>query len=136
MNEKILELLEKTEPCTLEEVQEVKQAQAELWSCRSDITMILFRRWISINKNTIMHANEVQSRLLDAEQTRRENLIPRAIQDLNIIEEGLGNNLVWLTDQLDLSIRQGDRDTIARLKQITRAWELVVKVVNDLSAGL
>jgi len=36
-------------------------------------------------------------------------------------ESALGENLNWLTDQLDLRIRQGDSETLRRLKQLTDA---------------
>lgn len=37
-------------------------------------------------------------------------------------EEALGNNLVWLADALDLSIRQKDAQTLAKLDELNAAW--------------
>ena len=41
---------------------------------------------------------------------------------LVLVEAALGENLVWLTDQLDQLVRQQDPDTLRRLKQLNDAW--------------
>ena len=50
----------------------------------------------------------------------------------NAAEEALGYNLVWLNDKLDLWIRQNDKDTIDRLKEINQAWRYVVRIATRL----
>lgn len=57
---------------------------------------------------------------------------PRMLDTLRQAEETLGNNLTWLYDQLDLSIRQGDRDVITRLEAIKDAWFKIVTVLHPL----
>lgn len=42
-------------------------------------------------------------------------------------EQALGENLVWLSDQLDQKVRQGDKETLRRLKQLNDAWVLLAK---------
>lgn len=54
-------------------------------------------------------------------------------EQLQLIEELLGNNLVWLQDQLDLQIRKADKDTIDRLAQINRAWVLTCKLLKEIA---
>lgn len=49
---------------------------------------------------------------------------------LEQIEELLGTNLQRLTDKLDLHIRQGDKETIQALRDITDAWREVCYLVN------
>ena len=46
---------------------------------------------------------------------------------LIIAEEALGNNLVWIADQCDLSIRQKDAETLRRLAELENAWKVVCK---------
>ena len=40
-------------------------------------------------------------------------------------EQALGENLTWLADELDLHVRQGDAETVAKLAQLTAAWRTV-----------
>ena len=47
----------------------------------------------------------------------------QAIQEA---EKALGENLVWLTDKLDLQVRQKDAETLRRLKQLNEAWKGLV----------
>jgi len=49
---------------------------------------------------------------------------------LRAVEQALGNNLVWLADELDLSVRQGDTDAIRRLNELNTAWVFVCKVIH------
>lgn len=49
---------------------------------------------------------------------------------LAVAEDALGSNLVWITDQVDLKIRQKDPETLERLKQLNEAWHLIVKTLN------
>jgi len=51
---------------------------------------------------------------------------------LGEVEVALGENLQWITDQADLGVRQKDPETLRRLKQLSDAWELVVKTLNNL----
>lgn len=55
---------------------------------------------------------------------------------LKTIEEVLGNNLQWLDDKLDLSIRQGDKETIMRLSQLNEAWILACKVIKQHTTNI
>lgn len=41
---------------------------------------------------------------------------------LDRAESALGENLVWLTDQLDLAVRQKDPETLRRLAQLNAGW--------------
>ena len=45
-------------------------------------------------------------------------------------EAALGENLVWLADQLDLKIRQKDPETVRRLAQLNDAWVALAKVLT------
>ena len=45
-------------------------------------------------------------------------------------EVALGENLQWLTDKLDLDVRQKDPETLRRLKQLNDAWTMCVKALN------
>ncbi len=42
------------------------------------------------------------------------------------MESALGNNLVWITDQADLGVRQKDPETLRRLAELDRAWKWAV----------
>lgn len=44
-------------------------------------------------------------------------------------EAALGENLTWLADKLDLSIRQKDEETLRRLKQLNTAWIALAMVL-------
>ena len=46
-------------------------------------------------------------------------------------EEALGENLTWLSDQLDQKVRQKDPETLRRLKQINDAWVALAKAANS-----
>jgi hypothetical protein len=46
---------------------------------------------------------------------------------LVLAEDALGSNLVWITDQADLGVRQKDPEALARLKQMNDAWIALVK---------
>lgn len=37
-------------------------------------------------------------------------------------EEVLGDNLVWISDALDLRVRQGDTETTKRLARLNEVW--------------
>jgi hypothetical protein len=50
-------------------------------------------------------------------------LNPAIVTAINDAEKALGENLVWITDQLDLQIRQKDAETINRLTQLQAAWQ-------------
>lgn len=43
-------------------------------------------------------------------------------------EAALGENLVWLSDQLDQHIRQKDADALRRLKQLNDGWIALCKL--------
>lgn len=45
-------------------------------------------------------------------------------------EVALGENLQWLTDKLDLHVRQGDPETLHKLKQLNDAWVKAVKALH------
>ena len=59
-----------------------------------------------------------------------EFILDHGTRDIEKIEAALGENLVWLADALDLRIRQGDKETIARLAQLNAAWILAVKLAE------
>lgn len=42
-------------------------------------------------------------------------------------EKALGENLHWLSDKLDMYVRQGDEETLKRLKALHDAWELLAR---------
>lgn len=44
-----------------------------------------------------------------------------------LAEAALGENLVWLADQFDLRIRQGDEQVLRRLKQLNDAWTALAR---------
>lgn len=48
---------------------------------------------------------------------------------VTLAEAALGENLVWLSDQLDQRVRQKDPETLRRLKQLTDAWIALAKVL-------
>ena len=50
-------------------------------------------------------------------------------------ESALGENLVWLTDKLDLEVRQRNADTLRRLKQLNDAWVSLAKLQALLKNG-
>lgn len=47
-------------------------------------------------------------------------------------EEALGENLVWITDQADLGVRQKDPETLRRLAQLEGAWKALVNTLAQL----
>jgi hypothetical protein len=44
-------------------------------------------------------------------------------------EAAIGENLVWLSDALDLRIRQRDAETLRRLAQLNDAWIQLCKAL-------
>ncbi len=48
---------------------------------------------------------------------------------LHTAEEALGNNLVGLSDLLDLQIRQGHKEAITRLAELNAGWVAVCKAI-------
>jgi hypothetical protein len=52
---------------------------------------------------------------------------PTLLELLTTAEAALGENLVWLGDQLDLAIRQKDAETIRRLAQLNAGWIALVR---------
>lgn len=54
------------------------------------------------------------------------------IKALKAAEEALGENLVWLSDALDLRIRQGDKETLRRLAQLSAAWTEICKALQEV----
>jgi hypothetical protein len=45
---------------------------------------------------------------------------------LEVIEQAetaLGENLVWIADQVDIKIRQKDTETLRKLAQLNLAWQ-------------
>lgn len=44
-------------------------------------------------------------------------------------EEALGENLVWLADQLGQNVRQRDPETLRKLAQLQAAWLACVKAL-------
>lgn len=54
----------------------------------------------------------------------------KLIDALDRAENALGENLVWLSDALDLRIRQGDKETLRRLAQLSAAWTEICLVLN------
>ena len=40
-------------------------------------------------------------------------------------ESALGANLVWIQDRVNLSVRQGDAETLKRLAHLTHGWKMV-----------
>lgn len=50
---------------------------------------------------------------------------PTLFEAVQKAEVALGENLVWLTDQLELSVRQKDPETLRRLAQLDEAWRFL-----------
>lgn len=50
-----------------------------------------------------------------------------AIEAVCLAEESLGENLTWLTNQLNLQVRQKDPETLRRLKQLNDTWVILAK---------
>ena len=48
---------------------------------------------------------------------------------LKAAEETLGNNLVWISDQADLGIRQRDPETLRRLQELEAGWKAIVAAI-------
>ena len=71
--------------------------------------------------------------LTDAQRHNPLNRVTNAMvakqEAILLAERALGENLHWLTDKLDLYIRQNDSDTIARLQQLNEAWAELVKAI-------
>ena len=62
------------------------------------------------------------------EETANSRLIaavPAMLEALKEAEETLGANLVWIRDRVDLSVRQGDAETLKRLAHLTHGWKTV-----------
>jgi hypothetical protein len=45
-------------------------------------------------------------------------------------EDTIGSNLVWITDKVDLAVRQKDTDTLARLEQLEATWKRIVATLK------
>ena len=63
-------------------------------------------------------------------QTPTHATIP--VELLEQLEAALGENLQWLGDQFDQHVRQGDPDTLRRLRQMTDAWAALCRVLVPL----
>lgn len=50
----------------------------------------------------------------------------------SVVEAGLGENLVWLDDALDLRVRQRDPETVKRLEQLNLAWIAAARLKHAL----
>lgn len=57
------------------------------------------------------------------------------IELLNTAEENLAYNLVWLSDQFDLQIRQGNKEVIERLDMLNEAWRAVLFAATKIEKG-
>ncbi len=53
-------------------------------------------------------------------------------ETLIIAEQALGENLIFITDTLDLSVRQKDKGVLQRLHQLNEAWALIVKTLAEV----
>lgn len=51
--------------------------------------------------------------------------------DIERLEECLGHNLQWITDQLDLKLRQGDERAKKCWSDLSEAHTLSVKLLNE-----
>ena len=74
----------------------------------------------------------------DAESIANAALIaaaPDMLAEIQRTEAALGENLQWLTDILDLRIRQGDKDAIKRLAQLNAAWIGVVRAITKATGS-
>jgi hypothetical protein len=49
------------------------------------------------------------------------------------LEQCLGETVVYFGDQLDLRIRQGDKEAALKLSMLQEAWRLSVKLLNQSS---
>jgi hypothetical protein len=49
------------------------------------------------------------------------------LEALTLAEDTLGTNLVWITDQADLGVRQKDPETLRRLKHLNDTWVALVR---------
>lgn len=76
---------------------------------------------------------------VDGSQTQAQaiNVLTDALKDIAELHEviakaeaALGNNLVWLDDKFDLSLRQEDRDVQRRLSEMKDAWSLLCKAMQ------
>ena len=47
------------------------------------------------------------------------------------LEQCLGETVVYMGDQLDLRIRQGDKEAAMKLSMLQEAWRLSVKLLNQ-----
>lgn len=45
-------------------------------------------------------------------------------------ETALGENLTWIADQCDLSVRQKDAETLRRLAALDAMWKQLVKALH------
>lgn len=75
--------------------------------------------------------------VVDGSQTQAINVLTDALKDIAELHEviakaeaALGNNLVWLDDKFDLSLRQEDRDVQRRLSEMKDAWSLLCKAMQ------
>jgi hypothetical protein len=63
-----------------------------------------------------------------------EKTVKVELCDLTLVlfeaETALAENLVWLTDKLDLEVRQKDPDTLRRLAQLNAAWISCAKALK------
>jgi hypothetical protein len=57
------------------------------------------------------------------------------MQLLNEAEENLAYNLHWLADELDLKIRQGDKEVVERLAMLNQAWRMIVFAAAKIEKG-
>lgn len=54
------------------------------------------------------------------------------LKALECVEAALGENLVWLADELDQKIRQKDPDTLRRMDQLSSAWKAACVAIAEL----
>ncbi|MFA5166873.1 MAG: hypothetical protein WC449_06310 [Candidatus Paceibacterota bacterium] len=58
-----------------------------------------------------------------------KSAVPELLKALELAETALGENLQWIADVADLRIRQKDRETLAKLDQLTAAWKACVAAI-------
>ncbi|MET4190744.1 MULTISPECIES: hypothetical protein [unclassified Bradyrhizobium] len=84
----------------------------------------------------ILHARRINSLHSAIEGDVQEPATP--MLDVHVLREAaiaaeaaLGENLTWLADKFDLSIRQGDEDVKRRLDQLNEAWIGLTRAITE-----
>lgn len=94
-----------------------------------NITVEELAAWLAEHRSPMITYN--QARRIAARMLAADALL----NALKQAEEVLGGNLVWITDQADLGVRQKDPETLRRLAELHNGWKALVASIAEAERG-